>query len=137
MNAGFRSKGKALAGTVLITGITGFTGKYLRAALESQGYEVRGIADRAVMHRNDRIVNVLDAASLGVAVKEAQPHYVIHLAGVAFPAHDKPDEFRRVHEDGTRNLLQALVEARAPLRKVVLASSAYVYGQPARIPVDE
>jgi GDP-6-deoxy-D-talose 4-dehydrogenase len=125
-----------LAREVLITGISGFTGRHLRSALEAGGYVVHGIGP-LVSHANDRAADLLDPPSLDRALSALGVEYVVHLAGVSSPAHDQPDQFRVVHEDGTRNLLEALAKRRDGLRKVILASSAYVYGQPVRSPVDE
>ena len=125
-----------MASKVLITGISGFTGTHLRGTLEAKGYAVHGIAP-TVSHPADRVADLLDPPSLNHAVQAIAPDYVIHLAGVSSPAHDQPDLFRVVHEEGTRNLLEALMPGGGRLRKVILASSAYVYGQPRRIPVLE
>jgi len=124
-------------GSVLITGITGFTGPYLRTALVSRDYSVVGIAGRAVSHAGDRVVDLLDRAAVGRAVQELRPDYIVHLAGVSFPAHDSPEDFHRVHEEGSRNLLEAVADCGHPCRKVVLASSAYVYGRSTEAEIDE
>jgi nucleoside-diphosphate-sugar epimerase len=126
-----------LVASVLVTGITGFTGKYLRHALEMRGDRVVGIADRGVNHPNDRVVDLLDVEAVERAVREMRPEYVVHLAGISFAAHDRPDDFNRVHEDGSRHLLEAITRAAVPVRKVILASSAYVYGRPTITPVAE
>ena len=125
-----------MASKVLITGITGFTGQHLRRTLEAKGYAVYGIAkDRS--HSNDRVADLLDPSSLDRVLAEVRADYVIHLAGVSSPAHDQPDAFRLVHVEGTRNLLDGLRRRTEGVRKVILASSAYVYGQAASLPVEE
>jgi GDP-6-deoxy-D-talose 4-dehydrogenase len=124
-----------LPSKVLITGVTGFTGRHLRATLEGKGYVVQGVG-RSGSRPGDHMADLLDPLSLQRAVRAVMPEFVIHLAGVSSPAHDNPDLFRQVHAQGTLNLLEALSGGSRP-HKVILASSAYVYGQPARTPVDE
>ena len=125
-----------MPGRVLITGASGFTGPYVRAALESRGHQVVGLADRA-RKGSDATVDLLDGAALGRFL-EAEPFdYVIHLAALSFVVHDNAADYYRVNLLGAVNLLEALARAKRPLQKIVLASSANVYGRPARNPVDE
>lgn len=125
-----------MPGRVLITGISGFTGPYVRAELESRGYQVVGLADHAG-NAADKTVDLLDAAALGRFLESEAFDYVIHLAAVSFVAHDNASDYYRVNLLGALNLLEALARAKRPPKKIVLASSASVYGRPAHIPVDE
>jgi GDP-6-deoxy-D-talose 4-dehydrogenase len=124
-------------GRVLITGISGFTGPYVRAALEARGHQVVGLADHAGRAEGDRVVDLLDAPGLARFVEAEAFEYVVHLAGVAFVAHETTADYYRVNVLGTLNLLEALAASRRKLKKVVLASSANVYGRPAHNPVGE
>jgi nucleoside-diphosphate-sugar epimerase len=124
-------------GRVLITGISGFTGPYVRAALESRGHEVVGLADHAGRGAADRAVDLLDADSVRRFLKTESFDYVVHLAAVSFVAHETAADYYRVNVLGTLNLLEALAAGAGKLKKVVLASSANVYGRPLRSPVDE
>lgn len=122
--------------TVLLTGSSGFTGHYVRRALKSAGYRVAGLA--SIPTANDEIyADLEDIDSLRAAIIAAQPDYVIHLAGAAFIANANSMEFYRVNLFGTLNLLQALKDARVVLKKVVLSSSAAVYGLSPVSPVCE
>jgi GDP-6-deoxy-D-talose 4-dehydrogenase len=123
-------------GRVLITGISGFTGPYVRAALESRGHQVVGLADHA-RGPADRVVDLLDADAVRRFVEAESFNYVVHLAAVSFVAHETAADYYRVNVLGTLNLLEALAAAPGKLKKVVLASSANVYGRPLRNPVDE
>ncbi len=125
-----------MPGRVLITGISGFTGPYVRAELERRGYEVTGLSDHAGTAA-DKTVDLLDAAALGRFLEAEAFGYVIHLAAISFVAHDNASDYYRVNVLGALNLLEALARAKRPPKKIVLASSANVYGRPARIPVDE
>jgi GDP-6-deoxy-D-talose 4-dehydrogenase len=107
---------------VLLTGASGFTGRYVAEALRAVGYQVNGL------HRGDASVDLNDAAAVRDAVGEVLPDKVIHLAAIAFVAHGNVDEIYRVNVLGTRNLLAALAGLPTPPSHVVLASSANVYG---------
>jgi nucleoside-diphosphate-sugar epimerase len=113
---------------VLVTGLQGFTGLHLAAELEANGYEVWGLGDIDPTRPRSVKANLLDLASLRAAVLAAQPHYVVHLAGVAFVGHGQPKAFYDVNLVGTRNLLEALEPLSSQLKCVLLASSANVYG---------
>jgi nucleoside-diphosphate-sugar epimerase len=117
-------------GRVLVTGLSGFTGPYLRAALEGAGHEVFGPTEHEV--------DLLDKDALGKYLAAQTFDYVVHLAGIAFVAHEEGADFYRVNLVGTLNLLEAIARRKAsPPKKIVLASSANVYGRPARSPVTE
>ena len=135
-----------MPGTVLITGITGFAGSHLAERFVTRGDEVHGIAhedppfphlaavaDRVHVHRG----NILDVASVRDAVAAARPDAVVHLAAQAVPtlAALDPVAAVRVNVLGTATLLAAL-DAHPKIR-LVMASSADVYGAPDSAIVDE
>lgn len=113
----------------LITGIKGFTGRYLEAELEAAGWEVWGIGFHEEPEAERyRCVDLADADRLRSVVGELQPDAVVHLAAIAYVGHGDLDAFYRVNLIGTRNLLVALNAAGKRPECVVLASSANVYG---------
>jgi nucleoside-diphosphate-sugar epimerase len=61
----------------------------------------------------------------------------VHLGAISHVQHGDAAAIYAVNVVGTANLLQALVEAGAPVQKVLLASSANVYGRAAAGTVDE
>ena len=113
---------------VLITGLQGFTGRHMALELERHGYEVWGLGDAPPDTPRTVQADLLDTDSLRQAALTAKPHYVIHLAGVAFVGHGQPKAFYDVNLVGTRNLLEALEPIAGGLECVLLASSANVYG---------
>jgi len=113
---------------VLITGLQGFTGRYMARELEQHGYEVWGLGDTKSDHPRTIIGNLLDLQTLRNAVAKARPNYVVHLAGIAFVGHGQPKAFYDVNLVGSRNLLEALEPVAGELDCVLLASSANVYG---------
>jgi nucleoside-diphosphate-sugar epimerase len=79
-------------------------------------------------------VDLCDRAAVAKVVEEVQPDVVAHLAGIAFVAHVNAEQIYRVNVVGTRNLLEALADARHKASSVLLASSANIYGN-AEVPV--
>ena len=113
---------------VLITGLQGFTGRHMAVELESCGYEVWGIGAASADEPRTLEADLTDIPSLITAIQTIQPHYVIHLAGIAFVGHGQPKAFYDINLVGTRNLLEALAPLADHLKCVLLASSANVYG---------
>lgn len=119
----------------LITGKSGFTGRYVAQELERAGYEVFGLTRR--VDGVDVDVNLLDRDGIAAALDEIAPVVVLHLAAISFVAHGDVDEIYRVNVVGTRNLLDALANTECRPRLVVLASSANIYGNATAEPVTE
>ena len=61
----------------------------------------------------------------------------MHLAAVSFVGHADPTDFYRVNVVGTANLLEAIATHAPDVRKVLLASSANVYGNADGAPLTE
>ncbi len=122
--------------TVLVTGSTGFTGRYLRQVLEQRGYRVVGLCSLAGVDPGQWVANLTDAESLRRVVQKLQPNYVIHLAAIAFVGHGDPRAFYDINLFGTLNLMSALQDL-PKLERVVVASSANVYGTPEVELIDE
>src|ERR1035438_10828267 len=104
--------------TVLLTGAGGFTGRYLREALEIGGYNVVPL-----QFEGPNPCDLTDFAATESAVRDAKPDAVVHLAAVSFVGHDNPEEFYRVNVFGTLHLLQALAELNKPPQRILIASS--------------
>ena len=127
---------------VLITGSTGFTGRYMAAEMHSAGYEVYGLMHRAPEREAPNLTathvcDLGDRMGFMRIVKEVRPDYVIHLAGIAFVAHGDADAIYRTNVVGTRNLLEAVANSGYKPRSVLLASSANIYGNATVEPIDE
>lgn len=102
---------------VLVTGASGFTGRYVMKALIAAGYQAFSLR-----------ADLCDVAALNAEVAAVKPTAVIHLAGIAYVGHGNPADFYQVNLIGTLNLLQALETAGSITGPVVLASSANIYG---------
>jgi nucleoside-diphosphate-sugar epimerase len=130
MTVVFPSENAAAAsrGCVLLTGANGFTGKYVRAELEAAGYTVVGALVGAPRRSNEVTLDVTSPDNCRRVMEKLRPDYLIHLAAISFVQHADADAFYRVNVIGTINLLQAMVDAQLSPRRVVVASSANVYG---------
>lgn len=102
---------------VLITGIDGFTGRYLANELAESNYECFGLES-----------DLRDRQLVRDEVLTLNPHYVVHLAAVSFSAELNLTKIYDVNVIGSINMLDALAELQARPKKVVIASSAAVYG---------
>ena len=133
---------------VLVTGGAGFIGSHLVDAMLDRGADV-AVADH--LHRSPRpwvadalqrgaqlhVADVRELPALRRAFEAARPEVVLHLAAqvdvrrsIADPSFDA-----QVNVAGTVSVLEAAREFGA--RRVVLASTAAVYGDPPALPTDE
>jgi nucleoside-diphosphate-sugar epimerase len=117
---------------VAITGASGFTGVHLARLLTERGYEVCGLVhdkrDRIDATMRYWVCDLLNENSLADALREIQPHKIVHLAAVSFVAHGNIEDIYRTNVVGTRNLLQAALKSDLSLEAVLIASSANIYG---------
>lgn len=115
---------------VFITGINGFTGKYLSDYFKNNGFEVFGITNTNLTENEGVFTcNLLEKEKLADIIKKIQPTIVIHLAAISFVGHLNTTEMYSTNVIGTQNLLEVIKdEAKDSITKIILASSATVYG---------
>ncbi|MGZ5202470.1 MAG: GDP-mannose 4,6-dehydratase [Telluria sp.] len=122
----------------LITGLRGFTGYYLKQALEEAGYEVYGtVLPREAAGDRMFAVDLLDHASVTEITAMVRPDVVVHLAGIAFVGHGDASQIYQVNVVGARNLLAGLASCGHRPSCVLMASSANVYGNASVRVIDE
>lgn len=116
---------------VLLTGASGFTGRYAAEALRQAGYDVVEWRQAASSSQQPNVeaVDLLDRPAVMAAVARSRPDAVLHLAAISFVAHGDAAVIYSVNIVGTRNLLEALAALERPPYHVLLASSANVYGE--------
>ena len=116
----------------LITGASGFTGRYLAQELADHGWEVWGMGHAPQPGlANYAVADLENYEQLQAVVLRVAPRVVFHLAAIAFVGHGSPADFYRINVGGSRNLLQALASLPTPPQSVLIASSANVYGNSA------
>ena len=118
---------------VLVTGASGFIGSFIVEEGLKRGYEVWAAVRRSSSKQflqDDRIQFIeLDLDSKERLVEQLRGHeftYVVHAAGVT-KCKDKQDFFR-VNTEGTRHLVEALLEVNMPLKRLVYLSSLSIFG---------
>jgi GDP-4-dehydro-6-deoxy-D-mannose reductase len=109
----------------LVTGATGFVGRYLVSALQARGNAV--LACGGPKDKHALPVDLLDESALNVAFDLAQPDVVFHLAAQTFvpDSFADPDATHRVNVGGTVNVAKRALDASA---RLLFTSSAEVYG---------
>ncbi|MBN6109993.1 GDP-mannose 4,6-dehydratase [Xanthomonas bonasiae] len=115
---------------VLVTGASGFTGRYMVSELRAQGCHVVALGAHARIAEADECLSadLRDAHELAQAIRHARADLVVHLAALAFVGHGHIEDFYNVNLMGTRNLLEALEKSPCAPERILLASSANVYG---------
>lgn len=118
---------------ILITGASGFIGSYIVEEALRRGLDtwaaIRKSSSREYLQ--DQRINFieLNLSSKEQLVKQLEGHtfdYVVHAAGVT-KCLNKQD-FHRINTEGTKNLVEALLELKMPLKRFVFVSSLSVYG---------
>lgn len=111
---------------ILLTGADGFTGRPFAAMAVAAGHEVVGLQ-----------ANLTDAVAVEQEVARIAPEAAMHLAAISFVGHADDSAFYAVNVVGTTNLLAALAALPSHPGKVLLASSANVYGNCEASPISE
>jgi nucleoside-diphosphate-sugar epimerase len=123
---------------VLVTGLSGFTGQHLVKVLTQAGWQVAGLGGK----RSDYEVDHLDADlnetdKLSDWIQAVQPTHVIHLAALAHVTGSDALSYYRVNVLGTESLLSAIEKAGVSPEKIIIASSANIYGNTTFSPIVE
>jgi short-subunit dehydrogenase len=123
-----------------ITGATGFIGQKLAIKLASQGHQVLALIrtpekKHLLQHPNIEFVegslNDLEALDKGVAGCD----YIFHLAAFARVWNKSPQAYTKINVEGTENILKTALKHQ--IKKVVVTSTAGVFGPSEKVPVDE
>jgi len=107
----------------LVTGSTGFLGRHLVEALRHHGHDVVALVRKAIdVPEGTAPVrgDVLDRGSLDRAVLGCDG--VFHCAGKVSRKPEDAEELRRLHVEGTRNVLDAAIAA--GVKRAVVASTS-------------
>jgi CDP-glucose 4,6-dehydratase len=119
-----------------VTGHTGFKGSWLIALLKSKGHEVSGYSLAAVEGglfdlakldqdlKHHTIADIRDSESLSLALTQAKPDVVVHLAAqpLVLRSYEDPVETYTTNVNGTLNLLQAITHLSSPPITLVITT---------------
>ncbi|MEM9290898.1 MAG: GDP-mannose 4,6-dehydratase [Acidobacteriota bacterium] len=125
-----------------LTGITGFIGRRLAQSLSLDGHRVFGTflgpemppEVEAATQGKLWEADLLDSAALEAALRLSEPEVLVHLGGLSHvgASWGRMAEYFQVNVLGTESLLRSLrrvsAEAGVEMPRVVMASSAEVYG---------
>ncbi|WP_105507426.1 GDP-mannose 4,6-dehydratase [Paraburkholderia sp. BL21I4N1] len=123
----------------LVTGASGFTGRYLVEKLLGRGHTViETVGSRDAQETPTRLrLDITSPDACRRVIEIARPDYIVHLAAISFVGHNDPLDFYRVNVIGTLNLLEACAAVGHTPRKLLIASSANVYGNVTSSAIDE
>ncbi|WAC47058.1 GDP-mannose 4,6-dehydratase [Asticcacaulis sp. SL142] len=118
---------------LLITGVSGFAGRYLAPLMVDSGYRVFGTVHSDAELKQDGVevsyqVDLRDFNALRHAIQSIKPTHVVHLAAISFVAHENINEIYETNIVGSRNLLKSLDTLEVKPDAILLTSSANVYG---------
>ncbi|MGF6781080.1 GDP-mannose 4,6-dehydratase [Paraburkholderia sp. GAS334] len=122
----------------LVTGASGFTGSYLVENLAAAGHAIADAAPPVAGEQSQAAgLDIVSLEQCCRVIDSVRPDYIVHLAAISFVGHEDALAFYRVNVLGTLNLLQACADVGHTPRKVLVASSANVYGNVASDAIDE
>lgn len=118
---------------ILVTGASGFIGSFIVEEALRQGMETwaavrpssskRYLQDKRIHFIN---LNLSSKDELTTQLEGHEFDYVVHAAGATKCLH--AEDFYKVNTEGTRNLVDALVALKMPLKRFVFVSSLSVFG---------
>ncbi len=111
---------------ILLTGADGFTGRPFTQLAVAAGHTVEPLQ-----------ADLTHPVALQQQVLASAPDAVVHLAAISFVGHADDNAFYAVNVIGMTNLLAALVQLPKRPHRVLLASSANIYGNCTQSPIAE
>ncbi len=126
--------------TALITGAGGFTASYIEQELHREGIQVYNLykPNKALpLKKNDISCDINDLELLANHISKVKPNYIVHLAAISHVQHGNTEDFYKVNVLGTETLLKAIDLAEVNPEKIIIASSANIYGNSQDLPISE
>lgn len=129
---------------ILVTGGSGYIGSFMVRRLKDEGYEVfvldnvsQGHPESIKGFRLERINLVTEKEKLDKFLASEKFDGVVHMASFIQmgESYQNPLKYYRNNVLGFLNLIESMVENKVD--KIILSSSAGVYGNPTRLPIEE
>jgi nucleoside-diphosphate-sugar epimerase len=111
---------------ILLTGAAGFTGQHFIKIAGSNGHDICPL-----------LADLTNYEALEAEILKLNPTHVVHLAGLSAVTQSDELAFYKVNLLGTLNLLKALTCLAIKPDKILLASSANIYGNATILPITE
>jgi len=124
---------------ILITGIKGFVGNYLRQLIDAKFSQAQIYGIDRTSKPNDResiALDLLDSNAVNHVISNIHPDYIFHLAGVIYS-----QDWNALYQGNvqtTRNLIDAVSES-SPHCRIIIPGSAAEYGNVVKggLPISE
>ncbi|MCX6372755.1 MAG: UDP-glucose 4-epimerase GalE [Actinobacteria bacterium] len=129
---------------VLVTGGAGYIGSVIAARLLARGHAVTVFDDLSRGHRaavpaaaNFVKGDIRDPARVQAALLDASCDAIVHMAALAEVGEsvEQPERYHDVNVNGTAAVIAAA--RAAAVGRLVFSSTAAVYGEPGRVPIEE
>lgn len=131
------SRPESVFNNILITGIDGFTGQYLEKQLTEEGYNVFGTTINSNKNKKHFCCDIRNYDEIANVINTTRPNFIFHLAGISFVGEKNRTLIYDVNVIGTENLLEAVLNENLTPEKIIIASSATVYGNQNNAVLDE
>ena len=105
--------------TVLITGITGFTGNHLESFFLKKGFNVFGTTLNPSASETHFSCDITVKDQVFKVLKRTKPDYIIHTAAISFVAGSNQNDMYNVNVFGTLNLLEGLIADNLNPKKII------------------
>lgn len=116
---------------ILITGATGFIGKYCCKEILARGNDYLSLTRKSSSNEKDKksvVVNLQDKAELIQVISDYKPDAILHLAAIAAVTYGDVSEIYNTNVRATEVLLEAIYDTCDTGTRVILVSTAGVYG---------
>lgn len=128
---------------ILVTGGAGYIGSHFVLRAKAEGHDVSVLDNLSMGHRwaiqSERFHNVdlADESAVLDVLKREQPDAIAHFAAFTYVGEsvENPAKYFENNYVNTMKLLRVM--SLAGVRRFIFSSSCAVYGEPARIPMDE
>lgn len=129
---------------IVVTGGAGYIGSHTTKLLLDKGHGVCVIDNLETGHKkavDDRAsfyeIDIADKPRMLEVLRSIRPDVIIHFAAssIVGESMEKPLKYYEKNIHATQRLLEAMVESE--ISKIVFSSTAAVYGEPSKIPIEE
>jgi len=130
--------------SVLVTGGAGYIGSHAVLALQAAGYRVSVIDDLSTGFRSAvpeecafYCGDIADRALVGEIIADREIEAIMHFAGSIIVPESVADPLKYYDNNTVKSRVLIALAVEHKVRHFVFSSTAAVYGEPARTPIDE